>query len=394
MRKTLLFCSSILAGFTLSAQTPQAVLEDITPAGYNFDQYEAGTQFKLTAPSQNTELNWSLPSGAYETYGVGAKIAQDGQCTIAYRPGDVAANTDDYVANINNGVTVEDFGGTLGKCLVLNQAWSPFEARSGAAEKYGDLGNGYSAGGNFYFYIIPDKEKVQEGWSGAPIRVRIVFNVCRRGRHQTSSETKNVFEAFNLADNGNYYPGTEGEVCKSFPLTGESFAKWEGETGKVEDIPANPVLKQTPDEFQDANKGNYYEWNPDRFMVYEFDVYTATGEFYGAPRICLNIPTINSTFIIKEINISNITNGMELLDADENPIPGASYLNTRHISYRYYNSDIRGSEGESGIGEIIADGDENAPAVYYNLQGVQVNEPANGLYIVRRGSKVTKEVIR
>ncbi|MDE6008010.1 MAG: hypothetical protein K2G90_02265, partial [Muribaculaceae bacterium] len=32
--------------------------------------------------------------------------------------------------------------------------------------------------------------------------------------------------------------------------------------------------------------------------------------------------------------------------------------------------------------------------VYYNLQGVQVNNPGKGLYIVVRGNKVTKEVIK
>ncbi len=47
----------------------------------------------------------------------------------------------------------------------------------------------------------------------------------------------------------------------------------------------------------------------------------------------------------------------------------------------------------SGISDIIVD-EENAPAVYYNLQGVQVANPDNGIYIVRRGNKVTKEIIR
>ena len=37
---------------------------------------------------------------------------------------------------------------------------------------------------------------------------------------------------------------------------------------------------------------------------------------------------------------------------------------------------------------------ENAPAVYYNLQGVEVENPANGLYIVKRGNKVAKEMVK
>ena len=37
---------------------------------------------------------------------------------------------------------------------------------------------------------------------------------------------------------------------------------------------------------------------------------------------------------------------------------------------------------------------EDVPAVYYNLQGVQVANPENGVYIVRRGEKVTKELVK
>ena len=48
-----------------------------------------------------------------------------------------------------------------------------------------------------------------------------------------------------------------------------------------------------------------------------------------------------------------------------------------------------------GIVDIIDDNSENnAPAEYYNLQGVKVTNPAAGIYIVRRGNKVTKEYIR
>lgn len=46
----------------------------------------------------------------------------------------------------------------------------------------------------------------------------------------------------------------------------------------------------------------------------------------------------------------------------------------------------------AGVSSIIA-GEDAAP-VYYNLNGMKVANPSNGLYIVKRGSKVTKEVIR
>ena len=43
--------------------------------------------------------------------------------------------------------------------------------------------------------------------------------------------------------------------------------------------------------------------------------------------------------------------------------------------------------------EGIESGFEGEPE-YYNMQGVRVYEPEQGIYIVRRGTKVTKEVIR
>ena len=45
----------------------------------------------------------------------------------------------------------------------------------------------------------------------------------------------------------------------------------------------------------------------------------------------------------------------------------------------------------SGVEAIEA---EDAPAVYYNLQGVEVANPSNGLYIVKRGNKVSKVMVK
>ena len=38
--------------------------------------------------------------------------------------------------------------------------------------------------------------------------------------------------------------------------------------------------------------------------------------------------------------------------------------------------------------------DDNVAPVYYNLQGIRVDNPASGLYIVVRGNKTTKEYIK
>ncbi|MGM9853854.1 MAG: hypothetical protein ACI30N_07810 [Muribaculaceae bacterium] len=48
----------------------------------------------------------------------------------------------------------------------------------------------------------------------------------------------------------------------------------------------------------------------------------------------------------------------------------------------------------AGVNDIITDG-ENAPAVYYNLQGVRVDNPAAGsVVIVRKGNKAYKQLVK
>jgi hypothetical protein len=48
----------------------------------------------------------------------------------------------------------------------------------------------------------------------------------------------------------------------------------------------------------------------------------------------------------------------------------------------------------SGIEDITVDKEMDGPAVYYNLQGMEISKPGSGLYIVKRGGKATKEVIK
>ena len=48
----------------------------------------------------------------------------------------------------------------------------------------------------------------------------------------------------------------------------------------------------------------------------------------------------------------------------------------------------------SGSGVQTIDTDIDAPAEYYSLTGVRVNNPSKGIYIVKRGNKVTREILR
>lgn len=51
--------------------------------------------------------------------------------------------------------------------------------------------------------------------------------------------------------------------------------------------------------------------------------------------------------------------------------------------------------GENGgVEDAIADSNANAPKEYFNLQGMRVSNPANGIYIVRQGNKVSKQYVK
>lgn len=54
--------------------------------------------------------------------------------------------------------------------------------------------------------------------------------------------------------------------------------------------------------------------------------------------------------------------------------------------------DLVPATGTVGIDNVAVD--ENAPVEYYNLQGVKVANPANGIYVVRQGNKVSKVLVK
>ena len=47
----------------------------------------------------------------------------------------------------------------------------------------------------------------------------------------------------------------------------------------------------------------------------------------------------------------------------------------------------------AGINDITADA-TGSETVYYNLQGIRVNNPTSGLYIIRQGNTTRKAIIR
>lgn len=56
----------------------------------------------------------------------------------------------------------------------------------------------------------------------------------------------------------------------------------------------------------------------------------------------------------------------------------------------WYNSCIMDLSEQTSINEVETLGNANAPVEYFNIQGIRVNEPQNGIFIRRQGSNVSK----
>lgn len=86
----------------------------------------------------------------------------------------------------------------------------------------------------------------------------------------------------------------------------------------------------------------------------------------------------------------NFTTGDEIAVDDVVVVYGKlkNYNGSKQMSSGNYIVTLNG--GTTGVEGIEID--ENAPVEYFNLQGVRVENPANGLYIMRQGDKVVKVI--
>lgn len=373
-----------LLRFSIGEFTPFEPV-DITPEGLNFETYQDGDQFKVF--STETNGAWSGPANFYRDMHPTA-FQDHGQLTsIMFRGQGSNVNNNDYVAaNVQPGITVHDVEG-VGRALVLTQAWSP------ATAKFGWPAIANLANQQFSFYMDPTK-LANKTDKRHYVRVKIVYNALLRGCHyyvdshkETPVYTETVQSIYATHDGNWVIPGNDYILGGRYAETGINFAKWENETTNVNDIPENPVVIDGTNlddpwdagdshKAPDANGGRTYLMNPNRFRVYEFDTYMEPGR---ATSVQLNLSNRNITCLIHKIEFTD-------LGTDE---ADATLLGRRKLGWTYVTT------VPTSIMDIVPDADAaDAEPVYFNLQGVQVTNPENGIYIVRRGNTVTKEYIR
>ena len=358
---------------------------DITPKGLDFESYEitdeaAGAKFKLFS----TESSGSYSSPQY-FYKNTHPTAFDDHGQLSYILFRGMGNDLNNQAKVDEAIqpmfAVRNVP-EVGKALVICEQWSPYASTYGWTGK-GFVGAAPQLGTYMDPKLIKDKTDVRHY-----VRVRIVYNVMLRGCHYNQMVAANndlkVVKSIYATHDGNWViPANDHDLGASYAETGINFAKWVNETFNVDDIPENPELVDgaTTVEPFDLGHGEIeatraYIMNPNRFRVYEFDTYIEPG---ATTSVQFNFLDRNISYSIKEIKFTD-------LGTDE---ADATLLGRRKLGWQYF------TKTSTGIEDIVTDDAVNAdaPAVYYNLQGVRVTNPSNGIYIVRRGNKVTKEYV-
>lgn len=103
---------------------------------------------------------------------------------------------------------------------------------------------------------------------------------------------------------------------------------------------------------------------------------------------------MESTQII--MDVTKDTTGKSVLSADEIFLVDSEgywwvYYDNIEVTFDY---NIWTGEGEAGIKNAIID-NIDAPAEYYNMQGMKIENPVAGqLYIVKKGNKASKQIIK
>ena len=390
-----------------------AMLEDVTPAGYDFDKYEEGSAWKFaTLPTSSTSNTWTAPGGIYSQEAMDA----EGQVTAFHVRG-VAMDQQnlDHLAAHGKGFSVQKHPNKyVGNCLVYNREWSP-----GASVYNWPVGKNNELPYQLTFYA--DASKIKDAVDPEhPVRFRLVFQVLYRGRHDQTkaNEIPCIYASASAASAWALsFDGVSDDVTGSeFPIDHRSFYRWEDEGSTIAEMPSELIVRSdftgTPEPWDANGTANPYLINDERFMVYEFDMYGVPDN--GTIAVHLNFSNVPwATFIFKEVKFFNVLNGKELLESRpgkassraanitnpfETNTARGSLLGTRNISYRYYTEDgvkeFKSEETNTGVDDIITDTNDNVPVEYFNLQGVKVENPSTGLYIKRQGQKTSKVVIR
>lgn len=252
-----------------------------------------------------------------------------------------------------------DFGGEIGRtacfitsnCDVVDVLSDLAPNRSEEFESLHQVTNQYG-GGAINFFMDPAKSPTT-GF----IRVKFVFNI-----YNNSMSGDAFIQSFGMRGNMN-----------------NNQSEWGGKKYTQDLMPGSAINN---DVCMDDNTG---EWDPTRWVELYYD-FTLTksdddGTSYVPARIKMFFQggqaTKESAMFFKEISFTHYDGEPE-------------YLEKAQVNYLTLTQDLASVSG--GVESLSKD--ENAPVEYFNLQGVKVTNPENGIFVKKQGSKTSKVIVR
>lgn len=330
--KNLLLALAVAFGATATVWADEV---DITPSAYD---YNTVTSFSYGGTSTGANITapvWTTVDGD-NTYNNGLVWVAGGQ---------FASSSTTYYADLQTGTTLVDLGGTVGQVLAISGMSST--VNTALYNNYGvNLDLPLAGGGLNWFNIdwFSDPNNTPSGDTNV-IHVRLTLNIYSN----SPSEDYLVNTSYPMDNQNNVQPsGSGSNTAEGCGISTLSFCKWYGEdTGTYEE-----------EDYDYDDDGNLI-WNPERWMVYEFDCTMPESDDDGTAYIPFRVKTEfnattlqTSTIFIKSVEITYEAGGT------------VSYASTRNRQWVYYTL----SPSESGITSVTNDSNE----VLYNVNGQNV----------------------
>lgn len=367
MKKTLLLSAALMGSMCMFAQDQGT---DITPANYYFNNCREIPWYSTLTTNANIPAPvWSQNPGLSAEWNNGLiAIASAGQAE-----GNFQAMLD--------ATSLIDLGGDVG--VVFCFAGNKSNIKEKLAELYPDgdysnmavQGDGGVAGWNYNFFTDPENTPtVSEGY----IHFKMVLNVYQPDNKTGAVVFQNLYQVDNQGNN-NTTVGEEKTNEANTPGTGIDSSEF--------------VKRYEDDNEPELDDDDNMIWDPTQWLVYEYDFNVPDPDEDGkiATPARIKFQTIaggdmkNYALFIKELSFTWRTGEPQI-------------VGERLKTYVTLNPDPKGDVTElpavdSGAVNSIST-DLNAPVEYFNLQGVKVANPENGIFIRKQGKKTSKVIIR
>lgn len=337
-----------------------ASAQDVTPLKYHFYQVPENTveELGIFATEMYPTGNWNLNNYAWGDKDGGVGFAQEryNDGFVCWAPG--GALSEDFLKNVQTGLTLVNFGGEIGKALAITYSGSKVnEALAALGENAPQVKESSLQGQQEWFWFLSPYTETTPN----VFKISIQYNVFA---NDLTDPAATLGGNMYINDNeNNVHPADDNAkgVLNNF----------------------KKVASCREEEVEDPETGDFdlgFVWDPTMWRTMTWYANCPVGT--EVPRIKMNLNNQWSaagsfTLFIRDITITN-----EGEMASYNPDKPQEHVvsEPEYLGYDF---------STSGIVDVM-NNDNNAPEVYYNLQGIQVQNPENGVFIVKKGNAVKK----